>query len=108
MRKIKIIAIASIAYVAIGFAALHTADAELSATTYTNYYHRFWESSIQLLPGGGSQVVWQPTSHVAAYTSPNGYACLNGYTPTILGSPRIGEWRWERTEIEPIAWACLP
>lgn len=108
MQKIKIIAISCIAYMGIGFAALHTPDAELSATTYTNYYYRFWELRIQLLPGGGYTTVWQATSHVAATTGSNPFSCLNGYTPTKFGIPVAGEWRFERNEIEPIAWACLP
>lgn len=101
MQKIKIIAISCIAYMGIGFAALHTADAELSATTYTNHYYRFYDYDFW---GGG----YVASSHVYAVTSPNTTSCLNGYFGLPPNTVRPGEWRYEYTAVEPIAFACLP
>lgn len=103
MKKIKIIAIFCFAYMGIGLAALHTPDAQLSATNYTNYYYRFYQQKFRLTTGGSFESYFVATTTVYGITAPNGPSCLNGY----FTSPILGEWRYERTEIEPYAFACF-
>lgn len=104
MKKIKIILICCMAYTGIGLATLHSPDAKLSATNYTNYYYRFYDQKFVMTPGGYYESTLVPSNIVYAVTAPNGPSCLYGY----FTSPRFGEWRYERTEIQPYAFACLP